>query len=65
MKRHYLSAAALLLSSHSAFTVELDPVIVTASRTAQTVDESLASVTVITRHDIERQQAQSIQDLLR
>jgi vitamin B12 transporter len=65
MKRHYLSAATLLLSSHSAFTVELDPVIVTASRTAQTVDESLASVTVITRHDIERQQAQSIQDLLR
>ena len=41
------------------------PVIVTATRTAQTADASLASVTVITRKDIERQQARSIQDLLR
>lgn len=41
------------------------PVIITATRTAQTVDASLASVTVITRKDIERQQARSIQDLLR
>ena len=42
-----------------------NPVIVTATRTAQTVDSSLASVTVITRKDIERQQARSIQDLFR
>jgi vitamin B12 transporter len=42
-----------------------NPVIVTATRTAQTADASLASVTVITRKDIERQQARSIQDLLR
>lgn len=41
------------------------PVIVTATRTAQTAESSLASVTVITRADIERQQARSIQDLLR
>jgi vitamin B12 transporter len=41
------------------------PVIVTATRTPQTVDATLASVTVITRNDIERQQARSIQDLLR
>ncbi|MEK7844616.1 MAG: TonB-dependent receptor, partial [Pseudomonadota bacterium] len=41
------------------------PIIVTATRTAQTTDASLASVTVITRKDIERQQARSIQDLLR
>lgn len=41
------------------------PVIVTATRTAQTAESSLASVTVITRKDIERQQARSIQDLLR
>ena len=41
------------------------PVIVTATRTAQTADASLASVTVITRKDIERQQVRSIQDLLR
>mgnify|MGYP003555374414 FL=1 len=41
------------------------PVIVTATRTTQTVDAALASVTVINRKDIERQQARSIQDLLR
>lgn len=41
------------------------PVIVTATRTPQTADAALASVTVITRKDIERQQARSVQDLLR
>lgn len=41
------------------------PVIVTATRTAQTADTALASVTVITRKDIEQQQARSVQDLLR
>lgn len=42
-----------------------DPITVTATRTAQTADASLASTTVITREDIERQQARSIHDLLR
>ena len=32
----------------------LDPVIVTATRTPITIDESLSSVTVITHADIER-----------
>ncbi|WJW75151.1 TonB-dependent vitamin B12 receptor [Thiohalobacter sp. IOR34] len=41
-----------------------DPIIVTATRTAQTVDASLASVTVIGRADIERLQAQSVEELL-
>jgi len=41
------------------------PIIVTASRTAQTVDDTLASVTVITRDEIERQQAKSVTDMLR
>lgn len=41
-----------------------EPIVVTASRTDQTADETLASVTVITRDDIERQQARSMQDLL-
>lgn len=41
------------------------PVIVTATRTPETSDATLASVTVITRADIERSQAQSVQDLLR
>ena len=42
----------------------LDPVIVTATRTAITEDEALSSVTVITRADIERLQPVSVIDLL-
>lgn len=42
----------------------LDAVIVTATRTAITVDESLAAVTVITRADIERLQPLSVAELL-
>lgn len=40
-------------------------IIVTANRTANTVDETLAPVTIITRDDIERSQASSFTDLLR
>lgn len=43
----------------------LEPVIVTASRTAQTVDEALAPVIVIDRAEIERSQAVDIAELLR
>ena len=43
----------------------LDDVVVTASRTAQTVDQALAPVTVITREEIERSQATSVQELVR
>ncbi|WP_062261355.1 TonB-dependent receptor domain-containing protein [Endozoicomonas arenosclerae] len=43
---------------------KLDKVVVTASRTAQSVDEALAAVTVITREDIERSQATSVTELL-
>lgn len=42
-----------------------EPIIVTATRTARTVDETLASVTVITREEIERRQVQSAQEVLR
>ncbi|MGH8609886.1 MAG: TonB-dependent vitamin B12 receptor [Gammaproteobacteria bacterium] len=45
--------------------MELTPLIVTATRTAQTMDQTLASVTVITREEIERRQVQSVQDVLR
>jgi len=44
---------------------EMGRIVVTASRTAQTEDETLASVTVITRQDLERLQARSLQDALR
>ena len=40
-------------------------IVVTATRTAQTVDQSLAAVTVISRDDIERAQATDITELLR
>jgi vitamin B12 transporter len=44
---------------------EVDPVVVTATRTAETADETLAPVSVVTRADIERTQARSTVDLLR
>ncbi len=40
-------------------------VVVTATRTARTADQSLAAVDVITREDIERRQPQDLVDLLR
>ncbi|CAI8792359.1 TonB-dependent vitamin B12 receptor [Methylocaldum szegediense] len=43
----------------------LDTITVTATRTERSVEESLASVTVIDRDEIERRQAQSVQDVLR
>lgn len=43
---------------------EQSPIIVTATRTAQTVDDSLASVSVITAKQIEQQQPNDIRDLL-
>jgi len=45
--------------------VELDPVIVTATRTAQTADETLAAVTVVERETIERRQSKTMTDVLR
>ena len=43
----------------------LEQVIVTATRTAQSLEATLASVTTFDRDDIERQQARSVEDLLR
>jgi vitamin B12 transporter len=65
-----LSAATLFvcLPSTQAGEVEatrLEPVVVTATRTERGVEETPASVTVIQREEIQRRQAQSIQDLLR
>jgi len=44
---------------------EQNAVLVTATRTAQTADDSVASVTVITREDIEKSQALSVPELVR
>lgn len=65
MKVRYISTLMLLLVCNIAFSTESDSIIVTATRTAQTADETLASVTVITREDIEQRQAHSVQDVLR
>jgi vitamin B12 transporter len=64
------SAVLLLLGTPIAFSAEegtfdLGTINVTATRTAQTADETIAPVTVITREDIEGSQAQSVADLLR
>lgn len=60
-----LLGSALFVSSlpglHAA---EQDPVVVTATRSATTVDDALASVTVLTEADIAQSQADSLQDLL-
>ncbi len=58
------TAAVLFPSLVPAQTVMQEPVVVTATRTARTADETLASVTVITREDIERTQAKSVVELL-
>jgi len=44
---------------------DLDQIVVTAARTAQTQDQALAPVTVIDRAEIERRQPSSLPDLLR
>ena len=43
----------------------LEPIIVTATRTAETADQTLASVTVIDRPEIERRQSKTMTDILR
>lgn len=64
-----LFAAWLLIAVHpdlhAGVLEDSSPIVVTATRTAQTADEALASITVITRLDIERLQARSILDLVR
>jgi vitamin B12 transporter len=44
---------------------ELDPIVVTATRTAQTADETLASVTVVDRAEMDRRQSRTMTDVLR
>jgi vitamin B12 transporter len=63
--RFGLTPLALLLGASGALAVELQPLVVTATRTAETVDETLSSVSVITREDIQRRQVHSIHEVLR
>jgi len=72
MKSHALTSGLTAISFSIILTASLplqadeqDALIITATRTAETVDETLAAVTVITRADIEQSQAQDVTDLLR
>ncbi len=60
-----LSSCPLTIVAQDVAVGEFEPLVVTATRTAETADETLASVTVITREEIEREQARSLPDLLR
>jgi vitamin B12 transporter len=44
---------------------EVAPIVVTPSRTAETADETLASVSVVERAEIERRQSEDVSDVLR
>jgi vitamin B12 transporter len=60
-----LLAVSVVASAASPNQAEtLQPVVVTATRTPQSIGDALAPVTVITRADIERLQPVSVQDLL-
>ena len=56
---------AIALAQAAGRPADLDQVVVTGTRTAVTVDDSLAAVEVIDRAQIERSQAHSLPDLLR
>ena len=56
-----ISACTLTLPVYA---TDQNTIIVTATRTTETVDESLASVTVITRDDIEKIQATDLTEIL-
>ncbi len=59
-----MAVAGTINMAQASDAYELGEVVVTAARTAQTVDETLAPVTVITRKDIERSQATSVSEIL-
>lgn len=67
MKAFSLPAALLLGTTTLAAQAQSTPetLLVTATRTAQTADQALASVTVIDREEIERKQVQTVIELLK
>ncbi|MCW8825147.1 MAG: TonB-dependent receptor plug domain-containing protein [Gammaproteobacteria bacterium] len=67
MNQTDLSIAALLLGGSSLIQAAdemINPIVVTATRTAQSVDATLAPVSVITREEIEQSQAGNLTELL-
>ena len=68
MRHHFFVStflsACLFATSTIAQQNTLDPVVVTATRTPQSVSNTLAPLVLITRKDIEKSQANSLQQLL-
>jgi vitamin B12 transporter len=64
MQKNLLVVLLASASLSSQAETPLEEILVTATRTQEKAEESLASVTLIERADIERQQAQSLPDLL-
>ncbi len=66
-KVYFIPTMAGLLLSHSLLAApEISaPIVVTATRTAQIADQSLAPVVIITRQEIEQSQATDVAELLR
>lgn len=69
MKKHLLCSAMALAFADISLAAQqqdsMENMIVTATRTPVSVDKSLASVSLLTREDIENSQAESLTDLLR
>jgi len=59
-----LAAATAAITAPLSQASNVEPVIVTATRTAQTADQSLAAVTIITREQIDKSPAQTVEELL-
>lgn len=53
-----------MLAASTAQSLELNPVVISATRVEQPLSEVLASMSVVTREDIEKSQAPSLADLL-
>lgn len=66
MHKNYLTMATLLLggATVASATEITTPIIVTATRTAQSADEALTSVSVITREEIEQSPSRDVAELL-
>lgn len=66
LTRTNLAALLLFLTTLSLSHAETaEPIVVTATRTPHTLDETLGTVTIISREDIERTRSQDIAELLR
>ncbi len=62
--RHVMSALPAFFLLTQAYALEVNPMVITASRFEQPLSQALSSVSVITRQEIEKSQAPTLADLL-